>query len=151
MGTDDDVETLIAQLERDPAAFRRTLQRMRASDPNRFAAVVEHVRTELEQSNEREDRPLSVREIEELIALTSKDLRWSRARVLAEAVLRLREAHAGEGFRPMTPEEGRARFGRYRRRRSSIERLLLGQAATRAESPGRYRMTCGGTKPGSSL
>lgn len=114
-------------LDNDPAGYRKAIAELRERDPERFEAFVDHAKVELERANGREDRPLTKNEIDQLVDDVSEDLGWSRDRVIAEAVLRLQTVLLTTGFAPVTPEEGRAaRATAYRRRRSSILAIVLG-------------------------
>lgn len=143
----DTFAELSALLETDPSAYREKISRMRTEDPARLARFIEHMRTEIERAHEHEDRPMTEAEVKVLIEHTAEALQWPRRRVLAEALLRLREVAVygpPERFRPLTPPETQAeRKGRYARRFSSVQALVLGdvKAGLRAiESTSSTRM-----------
>lgn len=136
-------DELTRLLTDNPLEYRARLERLRSEDPALLEAYVERMRSELELANAREDRPLTDREVEDMIDSTAKALGWSRHRVLAEAVLRLRGLAlygVTDGFTPVTPEvTDEARAGRYVRRHSSIRALALGEVRALRARPGVYR------------
>lgn len=133
---------LFELLSKDPDAYLAEVERMRRLEPERYALLIEVMRREVERANEAEDRPLTASETDELVDRTSAELGWPRERVIAEGVLRLRLARHDPSFKPMTPEHDAAkRAGRYARRRSSMNALVVGDVkalvAKRREGPPR--------------
>lgn len=106
---------------------------MRREEPDRFATLIACMRAEVSRANAIEDRPLTEDEVDEMVDRTARDLGWSRARVIADGVLRLR-AELGEGFRPVTPENKPRR-----RRTSSMRALVVGDLDALLEKHKRER------------
>lgn len=121
--------------ERDPVAYRAEVERLRTVEPSRFEAFVDYLRVKLEHANAAEDRPLTPEEVDAAIARTATELGWSRSRVLAEAILRLRvSALLTPGYVPLTPPDNPGPHT-YARRHSSIRALVLGQYVPRVRVP----------------
>ena len=118
---------LFALLESDPDAYLAEVARMKRDQPERYARLLEVMGRAVERTNEAEDQPMTELEVEEVIERTCAELGWPRERVIAEGVLRLRAARAEGKFTPVTPEhDPKRRPGRYARRRSSMDALVIG-------------------------
>jgi hypothetical protein len=142
-------ENLASLLDQDPEAYRRAVERLRHADPAGFEAYVDHIRRELERVNSAEDRPFTAAEVDSLLSSVAEDLGWSHARVVAEALLRLRAAMIRNDFRPFTPEEDPAkRAGRYVRRRSSAAAIVLGDVRALAAKAAAKQKPRNSTRPG---
>lgn len=151
------INELLTLLLTEPARARTEIANLRTREPERFALLVDCMRAELEKTHATEDRPLTAEELDAAVTDLAAELRWSRQRVISEAILRLRvSVREVEAFKPVTPEEtveARRASGRYARRRSSIQAIVLGDVKALAEkherksermkaavaSPGRYR------------
>lgn len=120
---------LIKLADQQPSTYFREVEKMQVQDPERFAQFVEHVRKGMSELS-CETRPMTSIEINELVAHTASALGWSKTRVLAEAVLRLRadllESNI-QKFIPVTPSEPSV-IAKRLRRHSSIQALVLGDA-----------------------
>lgn len=128
---------LLRMLERQPSVYRLEVEKLHTQDPARFSEYIDYLREQIADSNEREDTPLTQAEVDDLLVHTAHILGWSKLRVLAEGLMRVRAAAlcSAETFSPMTPEEPAART-RYMRRHSSLRALVLADIqAAKARAP----------------
>lgn len=133
---------LVALLEKDPAAYREEVARLKRDEPERFDALTEALRQAVEAATSADDRPLTPEETSELVDATARELGWSRDRVIADGVMRLRLALRvdGEHFRPVTPEpHDKRKPGTYVRRKASMEAILVGDVHALLEEKKRAR------------